>query len=208
MIHQTHYRLHELTIRYGNTEEKQRAHETLSVMEAMTDTLEDEVGSFERLTEVQLPGFLVRRCAEVARARHGRVRRFTLRNHHGMTRTVEDEIRSTEAQYAASLIFELPFNFSVTEQQARTGGNLGGGISAFCPRPGNYALLVGENEPKSRRKILMFEQGQHRYQCQGWTQCSRVQVPDFQREFNRNGVISRPYVIPAEYLRPVSEWKP
>lgn len=208
MIHESHYRLHQLTLKYGDEDEREQAHETLSVMEAMAETLEREVGSFGRMEEVQLPGFLARRCVEIAKVRHGRVRRFTLRNQHGMTRTVEDEIRSTEAQYAASLIFDLPFNFSITEQQALRGGNLGGGISAFCPRPGNFSLLVGEKEPKSRRMILMWEQGPHRYLCAGWTQADRVQVPDFQRRFNRNGVLSEPYVVPSDYLRPVSEWRP
>jgi hypothetical protein len=206
MIHDTHYRLHQLTLRYGDMEEQREAHEILSVMESMVETIDGS--SFERLGEVKLPGFLARRCAEIARARQGRSRRFSLQNQHGVQRTLEDEIRSAEAQYACCLILDLPFNHRITESEARARGNLGGGISAFCPRPGRFSLLVGEKEPDARRMVLMLEKGPHQYELRGWIRAGEAKQEKFQVEFHRDGVVSKPYVVPAEFLATLAAWRP
>jgi hypothetical protein len=201
--HQVHKRFFSLILRHGSDEEKQQVHETLEVMRSARGAVVE--GVWEPLDELTLPGFLVRKCDRVARERHQRARRFSLQNRHGIQRTLEEETRSVEGQYAACVMLDL--SLGITDyREARASGNIGGGVSAFVPRPGNFSLFIDEAEPHQRKLFLILQDGEHTYRCGGWCRAGEFQQPEYQRAFVRNGVTSNPYVVPAEQLSQLREW--
>jgi hypothetical protein len=204
-VHPSHYRVHELLVKYGKQQDVYESYLLLAELEEMCAAVPGS--SVPRVEEVWLPSILVASAKKVAQTRLGRARHFALENKHGMTRTLDDEQRSAEAQYAACIILGLPLNHKIGHAEGRSKGNLGHNISAFCPRPGSFSLIVGENVPRTRRMVLMMAEGEHRYRMRGWIRAGAAQIPEYQREFVRGGVVSRPYIVPAEYLAPVSEWR-
>jgi hypothetical protein len=132
--------------------------------------------------------------------------RFAMENAHGVVRELDDEIRSAAGQYAACIMLELPFNKNIDNAEARRNGNLGSNVSAMVPRPGSYGLIVGEKEPTSRRMVLIQQTGEWTFEWIGWIRAGAAKLPQYQREFNRYGRISRPYVVPAEYLSSPRDW--
>jgi hypothetical protein len=201
---ETHNRFFTLINRHGTDEEKQAAAETMRTL--MMFKQEEPTLTLEPMDEVILPGFLANRCVRIATERQGRARRFSLDNKHGAIRTYEEELRSVEAQHAACLMLGLEFGAAATHQAAKAHGNLGSNMSAHCPRPGSFGLIVGEKEPPIRSFFLIYEEGTLRYRCAGWVRAGLVQTPEYQRTFHRGNVVSRPYMVPSEQLSPLRTW--
>jgi hypothetical protein len=192
-------------MQYGTDDEKDAAHE---IEQLMWETTTEIPGStWEQLTELELPEIFHHRVRAVAQQRQRRAQRFALENAHGVVRTLEDEIRSAAGQYAACIMLDLPFNKTITHTVARATGNLGSNISAFVPKPGSRGLIVGEKEPAHRRMLLIVQTGAWSFEWVGWLRAGEAQQSQYQREFVRSGYVSRPYIVPAEYLSHPREWQ-
>lgn len=207
-IHQTHQRLFQLIFRHGTEAEQVSAREALEQMREVRQVFAD--GAWEPMEQVTLPSFLVAKCKRVAVERQGRAKRFSLENKHGVTRTLEEEVRSVEAQTACALILGLPL-FAVPNHAAgKAHGNVGSNVSAFCPRPGSYQLIIGEKEPPTRQFFLMHVDGGASYRCEGWIRAGLGMRDEFQKTYTRDvgnvTHVSRPYVVPTDMLSPVREW--
>jgi hypothetical protein len=168
-------------------------------------------GHWEPMDQVTLPGFLMAKCRRVAKERQERAKRFSLENKHGVARTFEEEARSVKAQTACALILGLPL-FAVGNHAAgKANGNVGSNVSAFCPRPGSFQLIIGEKEPPQRQFFLMHLEGEATFSCVGWIRAGLGQRDDLQKTYTRDGgngfvAVSRPYVVPTDMLSPVREW--
>lgn len=204
-IHPSHKRLYDIVMQYGTDAERDAAHDLEQLMWETTAAIPGS--SWERLTELRLPEIFHHRVRALAQQRQQRARRFALENAHGVVRTLEDELRSAAGQYAACIMLDLPFNKTITHTVARATGNLGSNISAFVPKPGSFGLIVGEKEPASRRMVLIVETGEWSFEWVGWLRAGEAQHPQYQREFVRAGYVSRPYIVPTEYLSPPRAWQ-
>lgn len=197
--------MHQLTMRYGTDAEKAEALATLEFMEQMDDAFDG--GAWTAATEITLPKIFDAQCRKVAAERQKRVRRFALDNKRGAPRSMEEEIRVAKGQYAACLMLGMPFNKNITHKVAAARGNLGFGVSAFVPKPGSYQLFVGEETPARRLMVLIFDLGGNQFRFAGWIRAGAAMQEQYRREFNRNGVVHRPYVVPSEYLSAPETWE-
>lgn len=207
-IHETHQRLFQLVARHGDYDERKAIAADLKLMREVRGF--DPTGHWEPMESVVLPSFLVSKCKRVAKERQERAKRFLL-DKHGAIRAIEDEIRSVEAQTACQLILGLPLFGVANDGSARSVGNVGANISAFCPKPGSFQLIIGEKEPHNRTFFLFHVDGSHRYACQGWIRAGLGQRDDLQRTYTRqdaggNAVTSRPYLVPTDMLSPLRSW--
>lgn len=203
-VDETHRRLFKLVFQHGNPFERADAQQALALMRDVR--AQHPEGSWEPMEEIRLPEVLVRRAERVARQRLARAKRFRLQNHHGVVRTLEEEIRTVEGQYSASLILGLPFGDTITHQAAKAHGNLGSNCSAFTPRVGNFNLVIRETEKRGRFMFLVTAYGDHAYRCEGWCRAGEFMLPEFEREFNRGGVVSKPFIVPPSMLLPLRTW--
>lgn len=203
-VHETHQRLFRLLIQHGTEEEKRAAKEASETMLVWRESFPGS--SWEPIEEVTLPSFLIGRCVRVAKERQASARRFSLENKHGVRRTLEEETRSVQGQYAACLMLGLEFGAAHSHRSAKAHGNLGAGLSSFTPSPGNYGLVIGEKEPPARRFFLVAETGTNTFACGGWVRVGEVARDEYQRTFVRDGVSSHPYIVPPDMLHPLREW--
>lgn len=207
-IHDTHQRLFGLILKHGTEAEKAQVQETLAQMRELREAFPE--GNWEPMEQVEIPGFLIAKCRRVAKERQDRAKRFSLENKHGVRRTFDEELRSVEAQTACALILGLPL-FAVRNHAAGRHGNVAENISAFCPRPGSFQLIIGEKEPPQRQFFLMHLEGTDTFKCVGWIRAGLGQHDEFQKTYTRddgngNVAVSRPYVVPTDMLSPVREW--
>jgi hypothetical protein len=208
LVHPTHTRMHQLTMRYGTDSEKAESQQTIAFMDEFT-TLAEELwpgGRWLPATEIVLPKIFDAQCRKVAAERQKRVRRFSLDNKHGAPRTMEEEVRVAKGQYAACLMLEMPFNKYITHSVAKARGNLGFGVSAFVPQPGRYNLFIGEDTPSSRLMVLILDHGNDRFGFAGWIRAGAAMDDKYRREFVRDGVVSHPFVVPIDYLSAPETW--
>lgn len=203
-IRDTHMRYFELLLRHGNEEEKDDARETMKLMIRVKQ--EHPEGSWEPIEWVRLPGFLVERAERVGKQRHQLAFRNRLENKLGASRTLAEEIRTVEAQYACCLMLGFPFGDKLTWQRARKDGNIGQNVSAFTPRPGNFKLLIRETEKRTRLLFLMLWDGQHSYRCGGWTRAGAFMLPQYEQKIVRGEKVTHPYLVPGELLSPLRTW--
>lgn len=201
-----HRRLAELVVRHGTEEEKSALASEMRLMWEMTTTFDGEWCPMEGVT---LPGFLQHRARQTARSRHARAQRWSLSNQHGMLRTMGDEVRSAMAQMALVIMLGIPFDeVPKNHAAAKKNGNIGRGISAHIPKPGSYGLIVGEKEPANRQMFLIEESASadNTFLLRGWIRAGVAMKPGFQKTFTRDGVVSKPYVVPTEFLSSAEDW--
>lgn len=205
-IRETHHRYLQLLIQQGTPEEKQAAIETLTVMREAK--LAHPEGTWEPMESLTLPQVLIERADRVGRRRHAEARKWRLRDKDGIMRSLDEEIRTVEGQYAACLILGLPFGDKLTHMSAKKVGNLGSNCSAHTPRYGNFNLLIRETEKRARRMFLMVWEGDHSYRCLGWGRAGEFMLPEYQREFVRDGHTAHPFIVPSSMLSPLRSWWP
>jgi hypothetical protein len=199
----------ELIHRHGTDTEKQAARDTMETMIEIR-TLHPEA-EWMPDQQVTVPDVLVRRAKRVAAERHSKAKRWRAGERYGASRSIEDEERTVEAQFALCLLLGLPFGDNLNIQAARADGNCGSNISAFVPKPGNVGLLITEKEKPQRQMFLMLDDGDHGYHCPGWCRAGEYMIDEYQRTFERwdeNGRkhTARPYIVPPEMLSPIAEW--
>lgn len=201
---QAHRRLAELIQRHGSPEERAAAVASAQFMREMRDTFDGEWWPIE---EVHLPGFLRARAVRVAKLRHDRAQRW-LTSQHGAGRSIADETRACMAQMALVIALGLDFD-SVPKNHtaARKSGNVGHGISAFIPKAESHQLVIKENEPRERVMFLVEEALEpDTYTIRGWLRAAVGMRPGFQKTFVRDGVVSKPYIVPTDMLSSMPEW--
>lgn len=209
-VRDTHLRLFRLILQHGSEEEKKEARDVMALMIQAHD--EEPTLEWQPMEELRLPKVLIRKAKNVGTHRHGLARRYALQNRKGLgIRSLEEEIRVTEGQFACALMLGLPFGDQLTWTSAKKDGNLGQNCTAFVPKLGHVNLLIGEAEKRGRRVFLMLEQGDHYFRCAGWCRAGEFMIPEYQHTFTRvddrgRKVESHPFMVPPDMLSPLETW--
>lgn len=203
-VKDTHWRYLQLIASHGTGSERKAAVETLEIMKLVRS--QHPEGTWEPMEIVLLPEVLRHKAKQMGRRRHQAAKRWKLRNKHGVIRTLDEEIRTSEAQLAACLILGYPFGDKLTHQTAKRDGNIGSNCSAFAPRVGNYSLLITEKEKRGRWMFLMLDNGPAMWRCAGFCRAGEFMRPEYQHTFVRDGWEANPYLVPPEQLSPIRNW--
>jgi hypothetical protein len=210
-VSQTHYRYFELIDRYGTASERQAAIETMRLMKEVREAA-GEGARWGPMEEVVLPEFLVSKATREAGARHRRATGFHLHDKFGVRRSLDEEIRTTKAQFAAVLMIgshfeDLPANHAAGKKS----GNLGKGRSVLCPKEGNFGVLVTQDEKPSRLIFVVDDEGEDRFAMAGYVRAGEMMLDKWEKSFVRkdaegNDVPSHPWIGPREMLLPLDAW--